>query len=648
MPNRGKGKRDAMKKGTVRKEAGPPATGVADRIQKISGGEAVIFPLILEGLSIPTFVIGQDHRVLYWNRALQELSGIRAEKIIGTKEHWRAFYNRERPCMADLIADGLQDEIPQWYAGKYRKSKLLKEAYEATDFFPDLGKEGKWLRFTASALRDPGGNLIGALETLEDVTEGKKAETALRESEKRLKRILEGSPIPAFLIDRDHRILHWNRALEELSGIKAEVVIGTDKHWKAFYRKKRPCMADLLADGKTDEFPRWYDGKFQKSKLLDEAYEATAFFPDLGESGKWLRITAAVLRDSQGRFFASIETLQDITETILAEEALKESEQRFKSVLEGSPIPTFVINRNHEIVCWNQALEELSEISREKIVGTKQHWKAFYDKARPCMADLLVDSLLDEIPRWYVGKYHKSKLIEDAYEATDFFPALGDGGKWLRFTAAALRDSRGVLFGAMETLEDITARKIAEEALRESEKRYMELSITDGLTKLFNSRHFYDQLKSEINRARRYDHPLSLLLLDIDDFKNYNDTYGHVEGDKVLVRLGQVIRRCLRKTDSAYRYGGEEFTVILPETTGDAAVALAERIRREFSSETFSTWSITPVRKTVSVGVAEYFPKEELSFFLKRTDESMYTAKKQGKNRVFYGRREDPSNGSAE
>lgn len=142
----------------------------------------------------------------------------------------------------------------------------------------------------------------------------------------------------------------------------------------------------------------------------------------------------------------------------------------------------------------------------------------------------------------------------------------------------------------------------------------MELSITDGLTKLFNSRHFYDQLKSEINRAKRYGHPLSLLLLDIDDFKNYNDTYGHVEGDKVLVRLGQVIRRCLRKTDSAYRYGGEEFTVILPETTGDAAVALAERIRREFSNETFSTWSITPVRKTVSVGVAEYFPKEELSF----------------------------------
>lgn len=608
-----------------------------NHLRDLSAEGRMVLRTILEGFSIPTFVIGRDHRVLYWNRALQELSGLAADQIIGTKEHWRAFYSRERPCMADLIADGLQDKIPQWYSDKYKKSNLIEEAFEATDFFPALGPSGMWLRFTATALRDAEGNLIGALETLEDVTEGKLAEMALRESEKRLKTILEGSPIPAFLIDGAHRILHWNRSLEELTGVKADLIIGTSEHWKAFYKEKRPCMADLLADGMLEEIPRWYGGNYQKSKLLDDAFEATSFFPDLGDGGKWLRITAAVLRDSHGRFFGSMETLQDITETVHAEEALKESEQRLKSVLEGSPIPTFVIGKKHDVIYWNRALEELSEIPAEKIMGTKNHWKAFYDKARPCIADLLVDGLLDEIPRWYVGKYLKSKLIAEAFEATDFFPAMGNGGKWLRFTAAALRDSRGVLFGAIETLEDITARKLAEDALKESEKKYMELSITDGLTKLFNSRHFYIQLKSEINRANRYKHPLSLLLLDIDDFKKYNDTFGHLEGDKVLIRLAQVILRSLRKTDSAYRYGGEEFTAILPETTGEAAMALAERIRGEFACESFSTWSITPVRKTVSIGAAEYNPDEELSIFLKRTDESMYRAKKQGKNRVYFG-----------
>ncbi|HPX10996.1 MAG TPA: diguanylate cyclase [Syntrophales bacterium] len=623
-PATGKGKTRAAKEGI-------------EGLQDLSAEGRMVLRTILEGFSIPTFVIGRDHRVLYWNRALQELSGLPADRIIGTREHWRAFYSRERPCMADLIADGLQDEISRWYSDKYKKSNLIEEAFEATDFFPALGSSGKWLRFTATALRDVEGNLIGALETLEDITEGKLAEMALRESEKRLKTILEGSPTPAFLIDGSHRILYWNRALEELTGVKGDVIIGTGDHWKAFYKERRPCMADLLADGRLDEIPRWYGDRYQESKLLDEAHDAISFFPDLGNGGKWLRITAAVLRDSQGRFFGSMETLQDITETVQAEEALKESEQRLKSVLEGSPIPTFVIGRSHEVIYWNRALEELSEIRAEKIIGTKNHWKAFYDKARPCMADLLVDSLLDEIPRWYVGKYLKSKLIDDAYEATDFFPALGGGGKWLRFTAAALRDSKGVLFGAIETLEDITARKLAEEALKESEKKYMELSITDGLTKLYNSRHFYSQLKSEINRANRYRHPLSLLLLDIDDFKKYNDTFGHLEGDKVLIRLGHVIRRSLRKTDSAYRYGGEEFTAVLPETSGEAAMALAERIRSEFANESFSTWSITPVRKTVSIGIAEYDPDEELSVFLKRTDESMYRAKKKGKNRVYFG-----------
>jgi diguanylate cyclase (GGDEF)-like protein len=105
--------------------------------------------------------------------------------------------------------------------------------------------------------------------------------------------------------------------------------------------------------------------------------------------------------------------------------------------------------------------------------------------------------------------------------------------------------------------------------LRESERRYQELSIVDDLTQLYNSRHFYAQLEKEIERSNRYEQPLTLLLLDLDKFKDFNDTYGHVEGDEVLLRLATVIKRCLRETDSAYRYGGEEFTIILPMTSSE-------------------------------------------------------------------------------
>lgn len=161
-----------------------------------------------------------------------------------------------------------------------------------------------------------------------------------------------------------------------------------------------------------------------------------------------------------------------------------------------------------------------------------------------------------------------------------------------------------------------------------------QLAITDGLTKLFNSRHFYHQLEMEIDRSNRYAHALALLLLDIDYFKKYNDTYGHIEGDKVLVRLGQTINTCLRSMDSAYRYGGEEFTVILPETKGEEALAVAERIRSAVETESFSPRSDTNVPITISIGVTQFCPKEKIEAFVKRADEAMYLSKEKRRNCV--------------
>lgn len=612
---------------------------IAEAGEKLRESEQLL-KTMLAGAPIPTFVIDASHTVIHWNKALEEMTAISASAVIGTKNHWKAFYPTRRPCMADLLIDESSEDLCTWYnnAESCSESQFGEQAFEATEFFPNLGTGGKWLRFTAAVLTDTRGNVIGAIETLEDITDRTLAEETIRESERKLKTIVEGSPIPTFIIGKDHRVIFWNPALEELSGIKAEEAVGEKKPWKAFYDRERPCLADLIADERFDEIPHWYEGIYQKSDLAEDAYEATNFFPTLGTDGKWLRFTAAPLRDSKGAMIGVIETLEDITDRRRIEDAIKESEQRLRAVIEGSPIPTFVIDQNHKVLYWNKALEEMSEIRASDIIGTNQQWRAFYDKERPCMADLLVNSLFEEIPRWYVGKYHKLKLIEDAYEAIDFFPALGPGGKWLRFTAAALRNSKGFVFGAIETLEDITSRKLAEEALKESEMRYMELSITDGLTKLFNSRHFYAQLKAETERAHRYDHPLSILMLDIDDFKNFNDTFGHLEGDRVLMTLGQVVTRCLRKTDSGYRYGGEEFTLILPETKGEAAIALAERIREEFEEEIFTPAHDQKINKTVSIGVTEYIKGEALSDFLKRVDEAMYTAKRQGKNRVYFGK----------
>ena len=182
--------------------------------------------------------------------------------------------------------------------------------------------------------------------------------------------------------------------------------------------------------------------------------------------------------------------------------------------------------------------------------------------------------------------------------------------------------------------QEIEERKQAEEALMESEKRFRELSIVDELTSLYNSRHFYFQLKIELERSNRYKQHLTLLMLDLDNFKALNDTYGHIEGDKVLKRLGQVIKKCLRKTDSAYRYGGEEFTILLPMTTGVNGVVIAERIRAEFNNETFSPEPGENIHLTVSIGITQYKPQEDMKSFVNRVDQLMYQAKKNGKDRV--------------
>ena len=169
---------------------------------------------------------------------------------------------------------------------------------------------------------------------------------------------------------------------------------------------------------------------------------------------------------------------------------------------------------------------------------------------------------------------------------------------------------------------------------RQMEEQLRELTVTDDLTKLYNSRHFFKQIQSEIDRAVRYKHPLSLLLLDVDHFKQYNDTYGHLEGDEILAKLGKVIRGCMRKNDSGYRYGGDEFTVILPETRGTEAVKVAERIRKGFQAIEFRRGPEDSFDATVSIGITECRAGEGWKELAKRADEAMYQAKRQGGNQT--------------
>jgi diguanylate cyclase (GGDEF)-like protein len=163
------------------------------------------------------------------------------------------------------------------------------------------------------------------------------------------------------------------------------------------------------------------------------------------------------------------------------------------------------------------------------------------------------------------------------------------------------------------------------------------LSVTDRLTELYNHGYFQQRLEEELGRAARFGHTLALIMIDIDDFKDFNDTYGHPRGDRVLHLVSDAIRANLREMDVAARYGGEEFVVVLPETDAEGAYAVAERIRAGVEQLPFSTAEgAAPVHKTISVGVAAYPAHAKVQGkFIEAADKAMYAAKHAGKNKVM-------------
>lgn len=250
------------------------------------------------------------------------------------------------------------------------------------------------------------------------------------------------------------------------------------------------------------------------------------------------------------------------------------------------------------------------------------------------MADLLLDGIIEtDFRRFYFGDLQKSALVDGAFETEEFCADVG-GGKWLFITAAPLRNHDGNVIGAIETIQDVTERRKAEESLRLSEELYRKISVTDGLTELYNARHFHAILDQELSRAARYRRPLSLIILDLDDFKRINDNYGHAEGDLVLQILSGIIQSCLRGGDTAYRYGGEEFAVLMPEAPVAAGAILAERLRQSVVESAVTLGCGAIVHTSVSVGVTQYLPGDDAKSLFCRADDGMYQAKRRGKNCV--------------
>ncbi len=284
------------------------------------------------------------------------------------------------------------------------------------------------------------------------------------------------------------------------------------------------------------------------------------------------------------------------------------SQEKFQAVARTAVDAIILADRTGSIIFWNDSARKIFGYSEEEILGKPltilmpEQYRGPHEQG--------LKHIKSTGKSEYIGRIHEMRGLRKTGETFPIELSVamwGVGGK--TFFSGIIRD--------------ITKRK-------QLESEMQILATTDTLTHVFNRIKYDELMKREIERVRRYNHPLSIIMFDIDHFKKVNDTYGHMVGDSVLCALAQIVKENLRETDSLIRWGGEEFVIIAPETDLQEAGKLARRIRKAAESYQFDQVG----RVTISLGVTRFLKDDTEDAFIKRVDDAMYTAKKKGRNRV--------------
>lgn len=271
---------------------------------------------LLEGLGTPT-LLHRDNAIIYANESALLLLGATHAQL------------RQLPYDQLAAPDArarLKAFAADRVAGKAEHSRM--ELCLVT-----RNGDLRWVEQTTGVVHIDGKSTL--IDTYVDQTANRKAQAAQAHMRQVLAHVIDGNPVPTFVIDEHHVVTHWNRACELVSGLKAADVIGTSDQWKAFYPARRPTMADLIASGALEhDVDHHYHNKFKHSTIVPGAFEAEDYFSHFGDSGKWLHFTAAPLRDPEGRLIGAIETLVDVTERRVAEEALRSTQAGLEQLVQ--------------------------------------------------------------------------------------------------------------------------------------------------------------------------------------------------------------------------------------------------------------------------------------------------------------------------
>jgi len=333
-------------------------------------------------------------------------------------------------------------------------------------------------------------------------------------------------------------------------------------------------------------------------------------------------VSSLPVRDSDGMITHVLEIIRRKDELTLLHEGLKQKTGFLDDIIQTCPEGIIGNDRKGNIFIFNKGAEEIFGYKREDVIR-KLRVKQLYPEGKAI-------EIRDQIYSENYGGHGSLKgfetIVQDIHGRE--IP--------IRISCTLLFED-GLEIGVIGFFTDISQRKAMEAEL-------LSLSITDGLTGLYNRRHFQVLVQHEIERICRNDRSSSLLFLDVDHFKMYNDTHGHTEGDVVLQALGELMSSSVRVVDTCFRYGGEEFAILLPDTSASQAFIPAERIRARMAETPFlPSGCKEPVKVTISIGIAELTAERNLNEIIRLADEAMYTAKQTGRDRIVMSGHPGPS-----
>jgi len=267
---------------------------------------------MIQSSAVATFVVNAEHKVIYWNRACEDLTGIKSEGILGTRDHWKAFYDHPRPCVADIIIENKFNEMTNLYK-IYTRSLFIPDGMSAESWYPNLSGKNRYIVFDAAPIRDDNGKIIAAIETIQDITERKQAEQELKKRESLLQKIFDILPVGLWFADKNGKLLRGNPAGLKIWG--AEPKVGPSEYG-VFKARSLPSGREIAPED-------WALARTVREgvTIVDEMLEIDAFD---GKKKVVLNYTAPVL-DDQGAIQGAIVVNLDITQRKEAEEQLQQS-----------------------------------------------------------------------------------------------------------------------------------------------------------------------------------------------------------------------------------------------------------------------------------------------------------------------------------